>query len=334
VRKAVALAAVLLACEGGPPRAPGSTKLAAVPDPPCAVARARTRAAASAAKLGADEPTVIAQFDRCWQGWAVALDVLCREVGLTFDNTDTRVTVLGRWVVVYTAPDGSSATYTRHSYSAAHSCITSDKPGNIAEADLSTLTHIEPPKLFDYDGDGHPEILMNSTHSYIQDHPEIEGESLNAMSQSELLTFKHKVISPYPLRAGNRISTSEIVDLKDVDGDGRPELWMSFNVAVPRSVPKRIAHSLPDGTFSFDDEVAKQAVIDQCPKATALLVVRADQSIDTEASLAAIGCAALRGEPGRDVRKRVEAECAKRRVDCLDYARWANDMYLYSVGTQ
>lgn len=332
--KVVVLASLLLACEGGRARPPISTKSVAVPGQPCEAARVQTRAAAHAAKLGADEAKVIAQFDSCWQGWAAALDVLCRDPGLTFDNSDATVTVLGRWVVVYTAPDGSSATYTPHSYTGTTSCITWEQPGNIAEPDLSTLTHIEPPKLFDYDGDGHPEILLSSTHAYIQDHPEISGESLNTMSVSELLTFKNKVISLYPLRASNRISTSEIVDMKDVDGDGRPELWMSFNAAVPRSVPKRVAHSLPDGTFAFDDDVAKRALLDQCPSSTGLLVERADKSINTDASLAAIACAALRGEAGHDVRKRVEAECARRRVDCIDYARWANDMYLYSVGTQ
>ena len=95
-------------------------------------------------------------------------------------------------------------------------------------------------------------------------------------------------------------------------------------------MPRQIALSRADGTFVLDQRLQ----LERCPKSATLLVEKADKTIDQDASFAAIGCAALRGEPGSKVRDRVEAECKTRKLDCIDYAQWANNMSVYKIGKQ
>lgn len=268
------------------------------------------------------------QFEACWVGWAAALDVVCEQ------PYDRGVSVLGRWIVVYTAPNGASASHVRHgSTSVANACVDHDHAGNIVSEGYSDLTHIETPQLFDFDGDGVPEILLADRHPTITDHPEADGDRLGSERTSELLTFKRRVISPYaPALALRGVALNGIERMRDVDGDGRPDLELTFASNVPRSVPRRIAHSLADGAFSETDAVARRALLAQCPATEDLLVLRADRSIDNETSFASIACAALRGELGRDIMKRLAALCTGRSFDCLEVERWAGVMYLYGVG--
>lgn len=296
----------------------------------CGAARARTRNTVT--QLGSKAPAAAAQFDGCWDGWATALDAICEH---RVETSDGAVSVLGRWVVMYTAPDGSSASHLRGGSTAVtDACVDRDHPGNIASTDLTTLAAIEPPQLFDFDGDGVPELLLADTHGTIT--LDADGATRHrAQRTSELLTYKRRVISRYaPALALRGVATNGIAGMRDVDGDGRPDLELTFHAAAPASVPRRVAHALPDGTFSETDAVARRALLAQCPPARELLVLRADNTIDNDSSFAALACAALRGERGRDITERLAKLCTGRSNECLNVERWAGEMYLYGVGTQ
>jgi hypothetical protein len=328
MRSALALAMVI-SC--GPslavPPAPSTTASR------CQAAHDRTLAAATTAKLDADDvERVVRQLDQCWDGWAVSLDTLCTVSDLHFDNTDEIVRALGRWMITFTASDASAAAYSPHAHVSVDSCLDSGEPGNIAAAELSRLADVETPGTFDYDGDGIPELFVAYTSPTITAHPDPDGLSLRRARTALLLTFKRKVIAEYRI-AADGVALGELDAQKDVDLDGRPDLLLRFHTAVPPSVPRRVAHSLSDGRFSLSDAVATAGLLDQCAPTRELLVERADRTLDIAASQAAVACAALRGELGRDISRRLATLCAGR-DDCHEVERWANDMYLYGVGKQ
>ncbi len=276
--------------------------------PACSAARDRTIAAVRAAQLGEREARVLRQFESCWGGWSIALDVVC-DAGTASDPT-----LIGRWLVSYAALDGALATYRRPGATPLARCGRAGETGNIAASHVGALVEIEPPVLFDYDGDGAPEIWIADRQS------------------RELLSARNRVVSRYaPALKLRGVPLWGIHGVRDVDHDRRPDLLLTFDRAAPPSVPKRVAHSLPDGTFSETDDVARRELLAQCSAGTELPVQKPDGTIDVDASIAAVTCAALRGELGRDVSSRLAIACANR-DDCHEVERWANDMYLYGVG--
>lgn len=101
--------------------------------------------------------------------------------------------------------------------------------------------------LFDFDGDGDPEIGFDV---------EAEGPEGDTSLYHHLYTFRDGAIKPYPVPFTGR--------LEDIDKDGRPDLIREHNEIVktmcdayePVSGPAVIAHALPNGTFSTTDKVA------------------------------------------------------------------------------
>ena len=278
--------------------------------------------------LGGEEATVVAQFEGCWDGWAIVLDTLCRVPPIAFDNTEEQITVLGRWEIMYAAPDGTTATYLPQTYTGAiDACITWEHPGNIATSDLSHLVTMQRPKLYDFDGDGHAELFSREAHRVLQDHPEEGGLSLTEAGGAVLLTFRDGKITPYP--PAYDVSAFGITDMRDVDGDQRPDL---FSLLYGMSTgPWRIAHTLADGTFSKTDAVAVRAMRDQCPSpSTILLTVSATGAVDEDATKAAVACAMIRGENGRDVLSRLRTECTARKASC-DVLSWASNMTTFGM---
>jgi len=149
---------------------------------------------------------------------------------------------------------------------------------------LTGFVTLAKPQLFDYDADGEPEgfIARRGLHygSYVR------GNDM-------LWTFRNGVVEPYPAALG-----IGIVELRDVDSDGRPDLitygpyhgFIVFKCGLhsgypnPFNGPKLMVHALPDGSFSHDDEAARAYALRGCAKPPAV--------VDTDIDMA---CAFLWG---------------------------------------
>jgi hypothetical protein len=118
--------------------------------------------------------------------------------------------------------------------------------------------HLTEPELFDYDGDGEPEIWTLEI---------AEG----AIAVGHLLTFRGGRVESF-LRSG---PDSAILDRRqDIDGDGRPDLIWHYDLPLADDCsdhgsevqgPHFVAHASKAGGFAFDDPLARQYVRDWCP---------------------------------------------------------------------
>src|SRR5690606_32986696 len=110
------------------------------------------------------------------------------------------------------------------------------------------------PAMFDFDGDGEPELWAGSSDKFEPD-------------EGALYTFKNNRVERYPLPSvGNR-------RLQDVDDDGRPDvIWTTVFGEEPDcgdsagtvQTPGFVAHSLPDGSFSLTDPSARHFAAQWC----------------------------------------------------------------------
>jgi hypothetical protein len=121
------------------------------------------------------------------------------------------------------------------------STVNSPSPG-------SAFGHSE---IFDYDGDGIPELLLHSINSFHTGSP-----------KRRLTVWKYTPKGVVRYRAAEGLAA---IDIEDADDDGRPDLVLDTGVTREGSeqasslVPDswKLAHSLPDGSFSTTDAVAK-----------------------------------------------------------------------------
>ncbi len=128
---------------------------------------------------------------------------------------------------------------------------------------------VHPPRTFDFDGDGAPELYLAVDES---------GEEGHEARQQGLFSFASGKVVPYPLTKG-----LQMADLVDADGDGRPDLLLYAGYTeslegcfsgfpTEHARPKFMAHSLSNGTFSTDDAAAKAYVKSWCPAPPAKIV--------------------------------------------------------------
>ena len=96
--------------------------------------------------------------------------------------------------------------------------------------------------FFDFDGDGEDEAVIGRWTSIF------------------VYTFKRGRIAPYAPASGFTID-----EVKDIDGDGRPDLLLRPFGDAPTTL-QLYAHSLPDGAFTVHAAVAVQHAPAVCPR--------------------------------------------------------------------
>ncbi|MDB4931204.1 MAG: hypothetical protein JWM10_3688 [Myxococcaceae bacterium] len=152
--------------------------------------------------------------------------------------------------------------------------------------------HTGPMTLFDFDGDGEPEIAFT-----------VEGASEHGESE-ELEAFRY--------RAGRVEAFATVRNahhLEDVDRDGRPDVVIihsrySRTTTEPSDIscgamveaPSVAARSLPGGRFSLSDPAVREYNRRECSVRPAAIVARdADGLVDEEATARNVVCAGVWG---------------------------------------
>ena len=120
---------------------------------------------------------------------------------------------------------------------------------------------LEPIELFDFDGDGEPEVHVGASYG---------SEGVHERSD-DLFSFKAGKVEHYAPAARFAFEA-----MKDETGDGIPDLLMSEALAGGEQCGSGfpadgsglgfIAHALPNGTFSTDDVAARAFARIRCPK--------------------------------------------------------------------
>lgn len=157
---------------------------------------------------------------------------------------------------------------------------------------------------FDFDGDGVPEVaLLRSVHQ------DCEGSSALGIWK-----IAGANLVPYPLQPG-----PELVEIRDEDHDGRPDLvtrgayaGLYDDCRFDREAAPAlfVHHSLPDGSFSSTDEVARAVLRSACPTRAADLPLwdRAELADDLAHALV---CARLWGTPADKLLRRLARQCQR-----------------------
>jgi len=160
--------------------------------------------------------------------------------------------------------------------------------------------------LFDYDGDGVSEIVVEDTTDWGEESS--ETRKVYTWKNGEIMEY-----SPAAFVFGAMV---------DVDGDKRPDLVVGgpFEVEGPCGLngqtfraPPHVARSLADGTFSKTDAVAQEVVRLQCGplEADLLLLTKASNGevqMDTGETARRVTCARIYGAKAADVVARVRKD--------------------------
>ncbi len=157
-------------------------------------------------------------------------------------------------------------------------------------------------QLFDYDGDGEPEILITTYQRGFED---------AAYQRAVVATFAGGVIA----ELGGLPKAYE--GFEDVDHDGRPDVvWHPYAYdhegglgGVHEEGAEFVAHALPGGAFSLDDDVARGHVDAACPRS------RVDAG--WTAALPEV-CALLRGATRVQALAVLEKQCIRPDFDAGD----------------
>lgn len=230
--------------------------------------------------------------------WALHVDGLAVE-----SDPDTHAELLqGTFSLVHATPEGARTSVRPWSEG-----ITGPE-GNLVCALGEECVAVDPPMLFDHDGDGEPEVFVRVA---------TERPAGPSTAHGRLWTFRDGAVDVYP-PARAWVAAA----MRDVDGDGRPDLLTHGHYATeapgPCSAaahtalgPLLAAHSLPDGRFSVSDEAARRADREQCPAATAdvagAVVTGPEGGIDAAGTFVRVVCARLWGASAVAVSERLRA---------------------------
>jgi hypothetical protein len=158
--------------------------------------------------------------------------------------------------------------------------------------------------LFDYDGDGEPELLL---------HTKTTEHTAAGTSSEVVFTAGGGAVRRYAPAAAFATTMSA-----DIDSDGRPDLLYTgeepFRIEGTSDTPhtSRVsellfaAHSLPDGHFSARDAAAVAYVKEQCPSPPASIV-----GDEAEASVKSVHCARAWGVSTADIKAQVARDCVR-----------------------
>ena len=176
------------------------------------------------------------------------------------------------------------------------------------------------PTFFDFDGDGEPEILVSGID------PGAGGGEWQGFDWHEAWTFRSGAWKKYPPLASAHFSKIE-----DVDHDGRPDLRTrgayepflaisGLGGSQDRIVnPIFVLHSLPNGSFSAIDSIAKKAANDACAAARPFPFSKSGQDLDQVDALT-LACVRMQGASQDDTLKKLSTSCKAYFSDVYDNA--------------
>jgi hypothetical protein len=158
--------------------------------------------------------------------------------------------------------------------------------------------------LFDYDGDGEPELLL---------HTKTTEHTAAGTSSEVVFAAGGGAVRRYAPAAAFATTMSA-----DIDSDGRPDLLYTgeepFRLEGTSDTPHTsmisellfAAHSLPDGHFSARDAAAVAYVREQCPLPPTSIV-----GDDAAASVKNVHCARAWGISTADIKAQVARDCVR-----------------------
>lgn len=262
---------------------------------PCAPLRAEHAAALAKALTAAPKldvailpPTFGACVPSGRGAWAIVL-AHARPDPTLYVGAPTSVGegVRGRFHLVHRALDGTTL-------SVAPTVAADLAPGSdsFATGDRVRLS-IDPPIAFDFDGDGQAELVLVVREDVYEQGVSTRGRVWTVKDGKLVL---YDPARPYLVRG-----------VRDVDGDGRPDLlwagpWPTFRTVEP-ATPGLVLHALATGGFSRDDAVAARHASEGCrPAPTSLLPTTSPAKAALHAA-----CARLAGRTADDVVAALEA---------------------------
>jgi len=299
-----------LPAANAPRRAPTST----TPDALCAAFSLEQRAAIDAAfKAGPldasdplDEASARTELSKagsgCWAtkggAWATLIEWVSPRPWSGFTGLTARV------LLVHLGVDGSRGSILVSRGTSA----SADKDNSNFYFSSVDRSAIEPPTLFDFDGDGVDEIVLTLDGGYH------EGQ---AWTQAQVWTTAHGAVIPYAPASHFRFDGA-----KDVDGDGRPDLvgFGEYDAVLSGCCsgfdhtvrgPPLVYHSLPDGTFSSTDSVAVAAARSSCPASPVPVIAKRNPVWAESDVLFRVACARLWGRPVSEIEAELEAAVPK-----------------------
>lgn len=209
-----------------------------------------------------DLPQVPAMLGQCWPtrngAWTMFLDDVDRnendlEGTWAIGHVDRKGRLLAAKLMVFG--------YTNPSATADELVVADGARGDYSLVDANEERFYAAGNAFDWDGDGESELLVTASLTKLH----------RTQTMGRIWTFRAGTIRLYaPTRQWN------VMGVKDIDHDGRPDLEIYVGgglFASPSSAKwmgcdslNLVAHSLPDGKFTFRDSTAIEFAKSICKK--------------------------------------------------------------------